>query len=399
MLNRRNLGSGFAGVGGLLLVPVLIAIVGLAHLPPAAGAASVRLSWKEQGPGLAYGCDEYPRVPLAVHIIRVARAQKDLQLHTTLGGRTQIGMSILSDQVRFIPPGAGRAVAAINGDYFFMTRPFAGDPQNLQILQGGELVSGPGTDRAFFYLDGDGKPHVTNAVSAFEVLWPDGKTTPMGLNEVPRPGQAVLYTRAAGHSTRVDGTDLILERKGEEPWLPLRVGQKLTARVREVNAFGYSRIAPGCVVLSLSPKSLRELPRLTPGMELQLSTATTPGLRGAVLAIGGGPTLVRGGKARSAAEFRGWPRRDPRSAMGWNDDYYYLVQVDGRQPRYSMGMTLSELADYFVKLHCDYALNLDGGGSCTTWLDGRIVNRPSQGGMERPSANALVVVRARTTEP
>ncbi len=78
--------------------------------------------------------------------------------------------------------------------------------------------------------------------------------------------------------------------------------------------------------------------------------------------------------------------------MGWNDKYFYLVQVDGRQPRYSMGMTLPELAEYFLKLNCEYAINLDGGGSCTTWLSGRIVNSPSQG-RERPSANALVLVR------
>ena len=33
-----------------------------------------------------------------------------------------------------------------------------------------------------------------------------------------------------------------------------------------------------------------------------------------------------------------------------------------------------------------------GGGSCTTWVAGKIVNNPSQG-RERPTANALVVVR------
>lgn len=111
------------------------------------------------------------------------------------------------------------------------------------------------------------------------------------------------------------------------------------------------------------------------------------------MAIGGGPTLVRGGKARDAHEFQGFQMREPRTAMGWSEKYYYFVQADGRQPRYSMGMSLEELASYFVKLGCDHAINLDGGGSCTTWVGGKIVNSPAQRGRERPSANALVVLR------
>jgi exopolysaccharide biosynthesis protein len=59
-------------------------------------------------------------------------------------------------------------------------------------------------------------------------------------------------------------------------------------------------------------------------------------------------------------------------------------------------MTLAELANYFVKLNCAHAINLDGGGSCTTWIAGNIVNSPSQG-RERPSANALVLVRKNKT--
>ncbi len=55
-------------------------------------------------------------------------------------------------------------------------------------------------------------------------------------------------------------------------------------------------------------------------------------------------------------------------------------------------MTLNELSGYLLKLGCEEALNLDGGGSCTTWIAGKTVNSPSEG-RERPSANALVLVR------
>jgi hypothetical protein len=370
---------------GLLLIGF-----GLSAAPEAHPAAASETGW--HGPGIAYFCDFNPQIPLAVHVVKIDRAQKDLELHTTLGGGNQIGMAVLSDQVRFINPQIGQAVAAINGDYFNVWRPFIGDPKNLQIFRGGELVSSPGEDRAFFYLDAKGEPHITNVVDKFAIIWPNGKTTPLGLNQTPMTGQAILYTTAAGPSTRVDGLDLILGRNGQDPWLPLRIGQTLTAKVRQINKDGYSKLTPDCAVLSLSPRSLDQLPPLTPGMVLKISTATVPDISGTILAIGGGPSLVREGKVREAREVRGFQMRHPRSAFGWNDKYYYFFQYDGRQARYSMGMTLLELSEYFVKLKCDYAINLDGGGSCTTWVAGKIVNSPSQGG-ERASANALVVVR------
>ena len=83
--------------------------------------------------------------------------------------------------------------------------------------------------------------------------------------------------------------------------------------------------------------------------------------------------------------------RHPRSAIGWNKDYFFMVEVDGRQ-RKSLGMTFPELAEYMLKLGCEEAMNLDGGGSATLWVDGEVVNSPSRG-RERPAANALALLK------
>jgi exopolysaccharide biosynthesis protein len=112
-------------------------------------------------------------------------------------------------------------------------------------------------------------------------------------------------------------------------------------------------------------------------------------MTGSRTAIGGGPALVRGG---TALTFSGLQPRHPRTAVGWNKDYFFLVEVDGRQKN-SVGMSLPELATYMAtKLGCDEANNLDGGGSATMWVYGNVMNSPSEG-RERPAANALVVVR------
>lgn len=47
---------------------------------------------------------------------------------------------------------------------------------------------------------------------------------------------------------------------------------------------------------------------------------------------------------------------------------------------------------------CTDALNLDGGGSATMWLGGKIMNSPSEG-KERAVANGLIVVRTADEAP
>ena len=89
----------------------------------------------------------------------------------------------------------------------------------------------------------------------------------------------------------------------------------------------------------------------------------------------------------------------PRSAVGYsrNGRYLYLVVVDGRQPFYSEGMTVKELADLMLSLGADYAMNLDGGGSSTLVVRDsrgqvRVLNSPIDNyipGRERPVANHL----------
>ena len=75
-----------------------------------------------------------------------------------------------------------------------------------------------------------------------------------------------------------------------------------------------------------------------------------------------------------------------------------FVTVDGRQPPYSDGMTLNELALLMRQLGASDALNLDGGGSTTMVLPDstarpklRIVNRPSDKEGERPVGNAVAI--------
>jgi len=81
----------------------------------------------------------------------------------------------------------------------------------------------------------------------------------------------------------------------------------------------------------------------------------------------------------------------PRTAIGVTaDGHILIVVVDGRDPGYSRGVTLTELADIMISLGATTAYNLDGGGSSELWFNGEVVNQPSNGG-ERATSDILYV--------
>lgn len=328
-------------------------------------------------------------VPLSIHIVRIERAHHDFEFCTTLGKGNAVGMAIVSQQVKLLPADCGQPLAAINGDFYEKSEKYLGRARDLQIYFG-EVISTP-AGHTCFWMDADGTPHMTNVFSRFRVIWPDGKTTPIGLNQLREADTAVLYTSVTGSSTRTSGgSDLILEHSTNSPWLPLKIGQTYTAQVREVRSPGDAPITHETMVLSIGPTLVGRVPTLRAGATLQIVAETVPDLSGAEVAIGGGPTLVQDGKPMQ------WPgfihMRHPRSALGWNNDYFFMVEVDGRQSNLSLGMTFPELASYLIKLGCSQAMNFDGGGSATLWTLGAVRNSPSEGD-ERPSANALVLLK------
>jgi exopolysaccharide biosynthesis protein len=85
-------------------------------------------------------------------------------------------------------------------------------------------------------------------------------------------------------------------------------------------------------------------------------------------------------------------QRHPRAAVGWNQQYFFLVEVDGRQWDLSVGMSLDELSDYLVRLGCEQAMNFDGGGSATLWFAGEVRNSPCERA-EREISNCLAIIK------
>lgn len=113
-------------------------------------------------------------------------------------------------------------------------------------------------------------------------------------------------------------------------------------------------------------------------------------------AIGGGPMLVSGGKLHVTTNnevFFGTsiPNVHPRSAYGYRTDgTLILLVVDGRQQA-SRGVDLNELAVLMLDLRCVEALNMDGGGSTTLIVNGKLINRPVGSTIQREVMSALAI--------
>lgn len=111
-----------------------------------------------------------------------------------------------------------------------------------------------------------------------------------------------------------------------------------------------------------------------------------------------GTLLAENGENLGATAQVAPSQRHPRTAAGVSRDgrTLLLMVVDGRQPGWSIGATLPELARMMLDAGAWNAVNLDGGGSSALWyrepaaVSGRILNRPSDGRV-RPVANHLGV--------
>lgn len=110
-----------------------------------------------------------------------------------------------------------------------------------------------------------------------------------------------------------------------------------------------------------------------------------------------GPVLMLDGKEEALLDKAFNTDRHPRTcACIVRKNKIVLVTVDGRNAA-AAGMSLAELTDLLQTLKCKAAINLDGGGSTTMWLQANgVVNYPSDNKQfdhagERACANALII--------
>lgn len=112
-----------------------------------------------------------------------------------------------------------------------------------------------------------------------------------------------------------------------------------------------------------------------------------------------GPLLLNNGKINILQKRPFNDLKHPRSAICLVKKEVWLVSIDGRHEE-ATGLNLNQLSQFLLSCDCKNAINLDGGGSTTLFVQAKklngIVNHPSDNKKfdqegERPVANILFI--------
>ena len=214
-------------------------------------------------------------------------------------------------------------------------------------------------------------------------------------DDIATDSQALETTAPAEGTREVDEVTGSLVLSDE-----LTVGGRLVCTVDQVLESTTSiQIPEGKLVLTVNKQNnewlLGQVSSLKPGDQVSIDiTAADSRWNNVVTAIGGYYKIVTNGQVGPQTD----STANPRTAIGIKaDGSVIFYAIDGRQSGYSVGATLTQVAQRLIELGCVEAVALDGGGSTTigaTLPDASsmsILNSPSDGSL-RTVSNGIFLV-------
>jgi hypothetical protein len=353
----------------------------------------------ELGPGIQFGTFVVDG-PNVVNVVTVDRSQ-GLEIRSTLATGDLTGRLPTSQISK-----RWHAAVAVNGDFFL------GDGQPAHAFAtGGRLLKAPANvedSTGFNALDPRVAHFGTPAMAMVAEVQGTGVITAVDrFNDGdPAPGEIAMYTpEGAGASDPPAGSC----SARITPTAPPQVDSKGAATQMHVVASTTCDPNPAAVgsddLLVAVPDGTRAgfFKTLHPGQGIKIGWTLNPQWPNLLDSTGSNTTLVHNGSPSDDVVYGDGPFYEtagPRTAVGQlADGRAVLVTVDGRQPGYSIGMRPLEFAELLVSIGVVEAANLDGGGSSTLVVGGRVINQPSDAAGERAVGTALVVVAAGTPDP
>jgi hypothetical protein len=364
--------------------------MGVSQVTPAFAAPTI-VDRVELANGVVYKRIDDPSIPIHTFVL-IFKPGTPATLDQVLSG-DQIGTY---KKTSVMAAGVG-ALGAINGGL----NSSPGRPTHEYVLDGNVMQTGMRVGVSFGYRrDETGgtigrHPIGINAVD---------KTTSAAvhissLNEhTPGTDQVVAYTPYGGDEEK-PATSQCSARLTLPTWPRYNEGDNGLHRLYTVDAVACSTttamtVTANSVVLSSKTYGLGAtfVKGLQVGGRVRLGwRANSPG---ALDIVAGNAKILSDGKVMIPASCSTrMCNRNPRTAIGiTRNDRVIMFVVDGRTS-VSIGFTLHRLAHWMRWLGAVDAVNLDGGGSATMWINGRgVVNHPTDGAGERPVSNAVVVL-------
>ena len=206
-----------------------------------------------------------------------------------------------------------------------------------------------------------------------ELIWYKNELVPT--SEIVKQHDGLAGINGSFFDMKVGGSVLFLQENGV-------VIAETNDRIEFINESAYAKDTNGVVMILERPES---------------DWAQDPAFDEIIVS---GPLLIFDNELTDLDSVKFNINRHPRTAFGITNDYHVLfVTIDGRHAE-AAGMDMWELQDLMNKLGCKDALNFDGGGSTTMYIEGKkengVVNYPSDNRKfdhegERKVANGLVV--------
>jgi Phosphodiester glycosidase len=327
--------------------------------------------------------------PVVIHVVTAPRPTGLYSLEPILSNGDVTGRARVTAMEKAVSNQA--TVVGTNGDLFNWND---GHPTGI-VLQDGIIKSPPYRDRSSIGFGADGTLNVAR-VALFGYWQGLGSRHPLQVNRTPRGDGTSLYTPAWGTRTpSVPGAaETVLQ-----PFPPTATGELEGTSLAQASGGGTPIPPNGAVLLSVGSQAPRLAAETPPPavVHVQLVMAPDWPAQGINEALGGGPVVVRNGRAvyTSGEDFLAsqLAPRNPRTGIGQRrDGKIVMVVVDGRRPGYSVGLTNFELAQAMVRLGVVTGSALDSGGSSTLAFDGTLLNRPSDRGGERAVAETLALM-------
>jgi hypothetical protein len=363
--------------------PFILGLVALTLVFAAPASAQVQTLM----PGVTYerGVQFTPHGPVAIHIVRGPRPTGLYGLRPTLSNETIQGVERVTAMQKRLSPGA--TMVGVNGDFYADS----GRPSGV-LMRDNVVESPPYGDRSSTGVTAEGGLDVRRV--EFFGTWRGlgQRRTLNDLNQSPGPNGISLFTPTYGPATPAQPgvTEAVIF-----PFPPTTANTDLIGPVSHIAAGGGTQIPQGGAVLAARGTAAQRLVEEAGfGTNVTLRLIFRPEWTGIANAVGGGPVLVRSGgpvfRAQEAFTSTQLAPRNPRTGVGQlADGRVLMVVTDGRRPGYSVGMTNFELAQTMVRLGAVTGSAFDGGGSSSLAFDGKLLNRPSDRGGERPVSNAL----------
>ncbi len=388
---------------------------------PSGLAQTASDGWEDVGPGVQYKEYRLPG-PVRAYVARMDRNNPDVIIDSAIangmlsdGKETVRGMAAREDDAinAWGQQWGTRndVIVAINGSFHDLE---SGLPEN-GMIQGGwyikrfeDLWGGSGFDWKF-----DRRAFVGACVThrkdrqIITFLATGEQLELKGINTGPGRDDVVMFTPQYGPTTgtRNGGVEILVEMSQPVSIVPLP--RMVTGTILEIrDGHGSTPIPFDSIVLSAKgDPAERLLANAHEGDQIGISQEITHFDEDCQTPHPGDWTLSYASIEASWDFLRedaiyhfqdvGATTRQPRTAICFNDDFIYFIVVDGRRSGVSVGMTITQLANFCRDtLEATWGVNQDGGGSSTMVINGEVMNMPSDGN-ERSVANAMMMIALR----